>query len=101
MKQTNLTQMFNKMGTNTPLLLRSCASKNSLKTLFKVNAQAKISHCKGVFVVSIEHLGPTCLLHDAKIRSCKGGVVIAIGIIFRNLRILAYVWDFSVALKSE
>ena len=43
MKQTNWTQMFNKKSTNTPLLLRNCASKNSLKTLFKVNAQAKIS----------------------------------------------------------
>ena len=59
-----------------------------------------------IFTLSLKHLGPICLfhfclLHDAKIRSCKGGVVIAIGIIFRNLRILAYVWDFSVALKSE
>ena len=51
MKQTNWTQMFNKKSTNTPLILRNCASKNSLKPLFKVNVQAKISLRKGVFVL--------------------------------------------------
>ena len=51
MKQTNLTQMFNKMSTNTPLILCNCASKNSLKPLFKENVQAKISLRKGVFVL--------------------------------------------------
>ena len=43
--------MLNRKRTNTPLLLRNCASKNSLKTLFKVNVQAKISHSKRVFVL--------------------------------------------------
>ena len=43
--------MFNKKSVNTPLLLRNCASKNSLKPLFKVNAQAKINLNKGVFVL--------------------------------------------------
>ena len=72
-KQTNLTQMFNKKSTNTPLLMCNCASKNSLKTLFKVNAQTKRCIC----TLSIKHLGPIrllqfFLLHDAKIRSSKG-----------------------------
>ena len=51
MKQTNWTRMLNRKSTNTPLLLRNCASKNSLKTLFKVNAEAKISLNKGVFAL--------------------------------------------------
>ena len=42
--------MLNRKSTNTPLLFRNCVSKNSQKTLFKVNVQAKISHSKGVFV---------------------------------------------------
>ena len=82
MKQTNWTQMFNKKSTNTPLLLRNCALKNSLKTLFKVDVQAKI---RRICTLSIKHLGPICLfqfclLHDAKMRSSKGVFVIAIGI---------------------
>ena len=40
--------MFNKKSPNTPLLLLNCASKNSLKNLFKLNAQAKINLNKGI-----------------------------------------------------
>ena len=57
MKQTYWTQMLNRKSTSTPLLLRNCASKNSLKTLFKVNAQTKISHSESVFVQFMKHLG--------------------------------------------
>ena len=85
MKQTNWTQMFNKKSTNMLLLLRNCASKNSLKTLFKVIAQAKISLNKGVFVlfllsISVQFVCFIFLLHDAKICSSKSVFVIAIGI---------------------
>ena len=76
MKQTNWTQMLNRKSTNTTLQLRNCVSKNSLKTLFKINVQAKI----GVFVLfCIKDLGPICLLHDAKIRSSECIFVMAIG----------------------
>ena len=61
MKQTNWTQRLNRKSINTPLLLRNCASKNSLKPLFKVNAQTKISLSESVFVQFIKHLGPICL----------------------------------------
>ena len=60
--------MLNRKSTNTPLLLRNCASKNSLKTLFKVNAQTKISHSESVFAQFINHLGPICL--DIKKELC-------------------------------
>ena len=70
MKQTNWTQMFNKKSANTPLLLRNCTSKNSLKPLFKVNAEAKTSLNIGVFVLFLFLI---CLLHDAKIH-CKGTI---------------------------
>ena len=43
--------MLNRKSTNTPLLLRNCASKNSLKAPFIVNVQAKISRSKGVSVL--------------------------------------------------
>ena len=69
--------MFNKKSTNTPLILRNCASKNSLKPLFKVDVQAKISLNKGTLFIN--HLGPICLLYDAKIHSSKGVFVLAIG----------------------
>ena len=45
--------MFNKKSANTPLLLRNCTSKNSLKTLFKLNGQAKPSLNKGLFVLFV------------------------------------------------
>ena len=77
--------MFNKKRTNTLLLLRNCASKNSLKTLFKAIAQAKIS---------FKHLGPICLLHDVEYaveQSDTDVFVIAV----KFFGILAYVWDFQ------
>ena len=54
------------------VFMRNFASKNSLKPLFKVNAQAKISHSKGVFVLFLLSIWVqfVCLffmLHDAKI----------------------------------
>ena len=96
--------MFNKKSTNTPLLLRNCASKNSLKTLFKVNAQAKISHSKGVFVLFLLSIWVqfVCFIFFCFMMQ-KYAVVevylwwqLKIFDDFRIFWILAYVWDFSV-----
>ena len=93
MKQPNWTQMLNRKSTNTSLLLRNFVSKNSLKTLFKVDVQAKRCVFE-LFLLSIWVQFVCFMMQKFQLLS---QICLYYCIFFDDFiifGILAYVWDF-------
>jgi hypothetical protein len=95
--------MLNKKSKNMPSLLRNCASKNSLKTLFKVDLQAKITRNKSVFLLFLLSIWVqfVCFIF---VYFMMQKYAVSDWYFFDDFiifGILAYVWDFSVVLKLE